>query len=723
MSSVQRLCRRVAALVGVGVALLAVPAAAEIRGLYSAPAERHFERGLAAYTQADYAEARRRFEAIGELPRNQRSSAGALMLARSLYQLGEYRLALQVANDLERDFGGSRYVADARLVAGDCLYGLRRYYEAATQYGRILAMPAPLPLQGLAAERLAAIAGNRTITAGAMDQLRLQVGTSRLRDALAYGTAAWYERLGWVEQSRQAAAAYADSLPDGVFRPLLEHRPVQTGAVVVAVGVGQGLDSEAAPPLAEALPAGRPGEVTYGHRGGPRLGVLVPLSGAAADRRLGQDLLDGVRLANEELGEPFEVVAVDVGYDYGNLPITQSAPDRLMQVVLRTRHLADELGVLAIVGPVYSDACVAAAAVAEARGVPLLAPLAQQSGLDTLGQYVFQLNVIPDTQGEALAEYATLVMGLETLAILTPLSDYGWSFHRAFTRAASANGARVVESEWYYPGQTTDYKVQFEAIRQAGFPLMGPATTDTLAVLDSLSLSLVDTSMATDGTFLEALAADSALNPAESPDSTEIFVDSIDGIALVVEYFDDAKTIAPQLQFHRLRTQMLGNDVWSDAEAIRNLSATERQYLRGCAFVSRRGGESESARRFTDAYRARFGRDPGFAAFSYDAARLAMAGYQEGHHTRAALRDWLAGVRNHDGASGRISFPPGRRANGEIGLLKIDARGRVRPLTLDDLPKTRTPGDLADGDLWEGWDLEPIPPVDRGAGAEPAAPR
>jgi hypothetical protein len=37
-------------------------------------------------------------------------------------------------------------------------------------------------------------------------------------------------------------------------------------------------------------------------------------------------------------------------------------------------------------------------------------------------------------QGRVLAEYATLVLGLETLAILSPLSDYGFTFEQAFTR-------------------------------------------------------------------------------------------------------------------------------------------------------------------------------------------------------------------------------------------------------------------------------------------------
>lgn len=693
------------------------PTRAQVRGLYSASAEELFARATSGYGRGDLAAARRHLEALGQLPRNQRSSAGQLMLARTLCRMEEFRLGLAESKELISDFTGSRYVADARLVAGDCLYSLRRYYEAATQYGRILAMPAPLPLQARASERLAAIVENRTITSGALDRIRLQVGAGRLRDALAYGRAAWYERLGWEAEGLRALQAYADSVPGGIFQSLAARRLERGGGQGYGVAMPEGSPGPGAPEAghADAVaavelpspvgPVATAGQARYGRVGGPRLGLLLPLSGREAEVHLGQDLLDGVLLANEELGEPFEIVVVDVGSDFGELPISQSSANRLMQVVQGARYLADEAGVMAIVGPVYSDACVSAAAVAEPRGVPLIAPLAQQSGLDSLGYHVFQLNVIPDSQARALAEYATLVLGLETLAILSPLSDYGWAFYRAFSRAVTANGGRVLHREWYFAGETTDFKTQFEAIRRAAFPLMLPAEVDTLAVADSLSLALLDTSMAADVTFLEALGAD-PLALEEEPDSTGIFVDVIDGLAVVVESFDDARTIAPQVHFHRLRTQLLGNDAWNDPEAIRALSLTERQYLRDCIFVSRRGDASPTARAFTDAFRTRYGRDPGFAAFSYDAAQLVIGGWLAGQQSRSSLRDWLAGRRDHEGASGRISFPVGRRVNDETGLLKIDSRGRIRALTQEDLPQVRGAGDdLPAADLWEGWQI------------------
>ena len=51
----------------------------------------------------------------------------------------------------------------------------------------------------------------------------------------------------------------------------------------------------------------------------PRLGLLLPLTGP--DRRIGEELRDGVQLANREAGSPFELVIEDTGIDYGHLPI------------------------------------------------------------------------------------------------------------------------------------------------------------------------------------------------------------------------------------------------------------------------------------------------------------------------------------------------------------------------------------------------------------------
>ena len=647
---------------------------------FSAKAEEFFTKGLESYKSGKYSRARGNFEKVLEFPLSHRSSAAQLMLARTMFRMGEYETALKISKRLQRKFSGSRYLFDALLVAGHSYYVMKRYYEAATQYGRILAMPAPLSLQARAAQHLAAIVGNNLISKEAFERIRQDVGAERIDDALLFGEVRWYRRLGWDEQSEAALDRYWRDKPDGIFANFEEQQPEENPAK--KVGAPGPLDlgqwSKGVNLISEDK---RPGL--------PSLGILLPITARLEmghERTLGEDLLDGIQLANDEAGKPFDLVVADTGLEYGDLPITESESNKLLRTVLAARHLIDQEDVLAIIGPVFSGPSVATAVVAEAAGVPMIAPLAQQGGLDTLGSNIFQLNVIPEVQGQVLAEYATLVFGLETLAVIAPLSDYGLAFEQEFREVATANGGNVASVNWYYPG-TTDFQGIFEEIRTVGFSLRPPAPADSLPEPDSLTVGELDT------LFLGELDLDVSLLLAEEqeeevvePDSSEMFIEEIDATIIVVEDFRDAETIVPQLYFHRLETQIMGNDLWNNPDALRRLPRGQRDEFKGALMVARRPPSDPTSRRFVDAFRVQFGSDPIFAANGFDAARLVIGGWEEGMRTRSELRDWLGSVERFEGASGLLTFPPGRRSNNELVLLKIDQRSRIREVVAEDLP-------------------------------------
>ena len=645
--------------------------AQEAGEIHSAEAENLFERGLENYNKETYGKARDFFEQVLEFPLNQRSSAAQLMLSRTLFKLGQYEDVLSAAKQLQRRFSTSRYLADARLISADAYYGLQRYYEAATQYGRILATPASLDLQASAAERLAGIVQNRHITSSALERIELRIGAERMRDALFYGKARWYGRLGWFSQSRMAMQTYLDSVDKGIFTQMARHS-LQAGGQEITTfpPVSVGAAEHTAIEYAESQQL-------------PRLGLLAPLSGPDLD--YGEDLLQGVQLANELAGDPFEIVIEDIGYDYGDLPIEEREASKLLRTVYAVQHLIEEEHVLAIIGPVFSSTSVAAAVVAEAAGVPLIVPLAQQSGLDSLGENIFQLSIAPEVQGRALAEYATLVLGLQHLVIFAPLSDYGLSFKKAFVDVARVNGGEIVYEDWYVPYETKDFSLFFKEVRKVGFELMPPPPpVDTLTVEDSLLWEDGDSTLAlSNAEPLDLLEEE--VEEEEPPDSSEIFIDTIDAIAIVVETFEDAKTITPQRQFHRLETQVLGNDLWYAPEDFGRLRHRDRSYFAGTILAVETHDQVSSTREFVDAFRQRFRQDPLHAAHSYDAARLVIEGWQQGKQSHAELRQWLGEVQGFQGASGTISFAADRQVNNEFNLLKIEAQ-TMRPLRSGDLP-------------------------------------
>ena len=597
---------------------------------YSADAENIFGNGLEAYKQGRFDETLNHLGQLAEFPLNQRSSAGQFLVGKAMYRLGRFAEAIDAALVLQRRFPTSRYLPNARLLIGDSFFNSKHYSEAASQYGRLLATQAPLGIQAQAAERLAAMYWNGQLKEQERTRLRQAVGAGRLREALFFGRARWYQRLGWQEEASQAMQTYRDSVVSGIFAPIA----AVWGSDLTVYSPRVGAES-------------------------PRLGLLLPLTGS--DQQYGEELRQGVLLANREAGSPFELVVEDTGIDYGNLPIatdhsgdiSESLASGLLRVAYGAQRLLDQ-GVVAIVGPLWSRESVVAATVAGRAGVPLLVPLARQSGLDSLGHSIFQLSTVSKTQARLLGEYATLVLGLEHLAIISPLSDYGWDFVREFTRIAERNGGQIAHSDWYVPEKTTDFRYVFKEIRKAGFALR-PPPPDTLEVVE------------------EELTAD-------------MFIDTIDGVVVVVENFADAKTIAPQVHFHRLQTQILGNDAWWDPEAIRQMRPGERKNFDGVIFVSSRQAESAAEQSFVSNFRKQFGRDPYYASAGYDATRLLLDGWEQGHRDPAALIEWLAAVRFYQGASGTISLSSDVRSNSALTLLKIE-RDKVRSLDAGDLPK------------------------------------
>ena len=128
------------------------------------------------------------------------------------------------------------------------------------------------------------------------------------------------------------------------------------------------------------------------------------------------------------------------------------------------------------------------------------------------------------------------------------------------------------------------------------------------------------------------------------PDSSEIFIDTIDGVVVAVESFADVQTIVPQVSFHRLETQILGNDIWYDPEAMRQMRAREREYLDGAIFVSARQESAAAARPFVDAYPQPFPLSPHYAAPASDATPLLGGGRAPGACKRRRVGTRVADV-------------------------------------------------------------------------------
>ncbi len=206
------------------------------------------------------------------------------------------------------------------------------------------------------------------------------------------------------------------------------------GAALQAAGAA--LDEELSSML---LRAARPAEVAPGV-----VGAILPLSGRG--REVGQRALRGLMLA-------------------AGTPATGPAPAGAPQLVFRdsggdparAAAAVDELvqlhRVIAIIGTVGTDESAAAAARAQALGVPLLT-LSAAGNATAQGAMVFRAFATPDAELAALVARAR-ARGARRFAVIGPTSGFGDAMRAALARAVAAQGAELVASPTYAPGATS----------------------------------------------------------------------------------------------------------------------------------------------------------------------------------------------------------------------------------------------------------------------------
>jgi len=602
--------------------------------------ETRFRKALGHYTNGNYRAAEKGFQALAEAyPAHRRSSASRLMLAKSLYKLKKYDLALKTATGIYDAFPRSRYLLEADLIAGDCEFRKGRVYSAASRYARVASGRGDLRLRARAADRLGQLAGAGRITDGDVVRLQNDFGKDIVAEAVAFGRARWPLRFSGTEPSGQQMAGFADRYPNGTFVALVrEKRPEPEPIQAAGAGVQRTLPAEVTE---------EPTDARF------TIGVIAPLASPP-----GKDMVDGVLLARElhqlKSGERVALVFKD-------------SEGRPVRAIKAAQSLIEDHGVIAIIGALTSAETLPVAALVGPAEVPLIAPTASEDGLATLNPYVFQVNATPGAQGRRIADYAVRESGLRTLATFSSRDPYGKRIAREFTARAEESGSEVIVQTWYEPG-TTDYKGQLERIRDAGLALHPPEIlTDEI---DSMILGSI------------RLAPPPPVEV--DPDTVQPApVHTLDGL-LIAGGKDDVMLIAPQIAFHRIHSRLLGSDGWNHHEVARD------SYTDSAVFVAKYTTRSDlvSVHEFLGAFRQRFNRDQGIAAaLGYDAMTAVLTAIERGGTSPRRLQHALENLGEIPGATGKISFSPGNRENAWMYLL-TNRKGKIQLLSIGRADKT-----------------------------------
>ncbi len=340
------------------------------------------------------------------------------------------------------------------------------------------------------------------------------------------------------------------------------------------------------------------------------VGCLLPLSGEFA--KPGQNVRQGMELAAQ--GTILSLRWKDCPAD----------PGGAAQAV---RDLAQEEGLVAILGPITSGSAQGAAQAAQAVGIPLIA-LTQKTEVTQVGNLIFQAFLSAQAQVRELVRYGTANLGIKNYAVLAPESSYGRTFSQLFREELNVANGELVTMETY-PSGCRDF---------AG--------------------------------VLEPLIALGNNNPDLPPFEALFIPDDLGAVALIAK-----QLAATPLKQVRLMGTNLAHPAEGQEEQVRNVDGL----IFTDAFYA--GDPNPAVGQFLDAYRRQFGEAPDYlAAQGYAIVKMLVSLLEaEPTVTRADLPQKLLECKNFPDLPWFRGFSPERLAEISIYILTIE-EGRAKIL-------------------------------------------
>lgn len=357
----------------------------------------------------------------------------------------------------------------------------------------------------------------------------------------------------------------------------------------------------------------------------PVIGALLPLTGkqAALGNRVLDGLIAGLDLFDRRRAAPVELRIENYGSD----------PAAVNRAVAK---LADEVRVLAIIGPPEFEAARVAAKAAQSAQVPLLAlsPVVASEGPR---DFVFSDQRSDEREARTMASYAVKDLGLTRLVVLYPENAYGTAMMNAFRAEVQRLGSKVRRVQSYNPNQT-DFSGEIKKLAAIRAPR--PSTKKKGA------------------------------EPAKTPPPVLDF----DALYLP-DAFRRVRMILPQLAFHDVRgVQLLGTSQWYVPEGIRK----EMDYFEGSVLTAPFFAESSkrSVMNFTDTFFGATGREPDYReALAYDTSRMLLDALRDrGVTDRRTLRDRLRRIEAFEGVTGWVSMTKAGEMQRGSFILKVEGR-------------------------------------------------
>ena len=267
--------------------------------------------------------------------------------------------------------------------------------------------------------------------------------------------------------------------------------------------------------------------------------------------------------------------------------------------------IASRDDILGVVGSQTSTATMTAAPVFQQVGIPMITPQGGQVDITLTGNYIFRMCTLAPFEGELIAR-RMMEDGCENVAVIYANDDYGVNILETWTEVINELGGNIVATETFVSGQTTDFTPLLSKIKSAGADsiYIEPGYSDAAMIL----------------TQMEQLDCDF-----KKYGNTMLYTSEF--VAAAGENAEGT---------------ILGSYV--------NPNNTEENFV----FIKEK--YEEATGNVTDMY----------VLNSYDSIALLCDAVEAVGPDRAAIADWMANVKDWQGASGVINFDENRNPSKDL---------------------------------------------------------
>lgn len=277
------------------------------------------------------------------------------------------------------------------------------------------------------------------------------------------------------------------------------------------------------------------------------------------------------------------------------------------------RKFVSQDKVAAILGDLTSSATMEGAPIAQDAKIPMLTPSATNVAITKVGNYIFRSCFVDPFTGRIMAKFALDQLKAKQAIVITDVKqDYSIGLTEAIRQYFVANGARIL-TELSYSSGDTNFRTQLTEVRMA------------------------------------------------HPD-----------VIFLPGYYTEAALILRQAKQLGIDCPFVGGEGW-DSPALIQIAGKSAD---GNYYTDHFSANDPSPRvqKFVQEYRAKYGSIPdALAALWYDGARLMAQALQRARSADPEkIRDALAGTRDFEGVTGRISIDENRNAAKPGVILKIE---------------------------------------------------